>query len=515
MFKGLYLVGQAVAKKELFAELAKYIFVEKEQALSLEEWGTQKAQAYVMATQRRHQILKNKYTECLKSLGETGAGLMVKDLQGSQYKNMLGKILNDFPWFESLHGWWKNNPAYNTVYSTAHTGQDFAAQAATLFGLQGGDISMVDDPAAEIPLFPSASTTPTGGPSIPNSTTQALANLTSPDGDSDIDMQFQQWFQFDETDFGFGFNSTAGSTSTMFNATAAATSKSTMPPDTTTTTYPDFSNNFSDRDTDSASGVIDLSIHTAPARPPPLVPRDRAADLLYFTGSSTTSTQPPPPRATTGSSAVPNLKATTQSSTTQSSTTRSSMSLLSAPLTDDSDSDAAAASLFANLQLKRKTPTPDVSSEESDLGKSWFSRTSQSSSTGATSGKRARTSVANRIERATADMPDNLYKSLSAYQEKKASDRRADLQLKQSAREGQRKHEREMQREIIEHEMQQQQHNKELQRQELENERVISENKKQISENELRKLQLQVELQRLKVQEQAMKVGHSGEDDES
>ncbi|KAH0833465.1 hypothetical protein J3R83DRAFT_12585 [Lanmaoa asiatica] len=78
------------AKKELFAELAKYIFVEKEQVLSLEEWGTQKAQAYVMATQRRHQILKNKYTECLKSLGETGAGLMVKDLQGSQYKNMLG-----------------------------------------------------------------------------------------------------------------------------------------------------------------------------------------------------------------------------------------------------------------------------------------------------------------------------------------------------------------------------------------------------------------------------------------
>ncbi|KAH0833466.1 hypothetical protein J3R83DRAFT_12586 [Lanmaoa asiatica] len=260
----------------------------------------------------------------------------------------------------------------------AHTGQDFAVQAATLFGLQGGDISMVDDPAAEIPLFPSTSTTPTGGPSIPDSTTQALANLTSPDGDSDIDMQFQQWFQFDEIDFGFGFDSTAGSTSTMFNATTAATSKSTMPPNTTTTTYPDFSNNFSDRDTDSASGVIDLSIHTAPAHPPLLVPRDRAADLLYFTGSSTTGTQPLPPPATIG--------------------------------------------LFANLQLERKTPTPDVSSEDSDLGKLWFSRMSQSSSTGATSGKRAQTSVANRIERAMADMPDNLYKSLSAYQEKKASD---------------------------------------------------------------------------------------------
>ena len=42
-------------------------------------------------------------------------------------------ITTQFPWFNNLHGWWKNNPVYNLVYSSADPTQDFGGQAAALF----------------------------------------------------------------------------------------------------------------------------------------------------------------------------------------------------------------------------------------------------------------------------------------------------------------------------------------------------------------------------------------------
>ncbi|KAI5990738.1 hypothetical protein EDD15DRAFT_2369449 [Pisolithus albus] len=37
------------------------------------------------------------------------------------------------PWWEDLHGFWRTNPSYNTVFSTADPGQDFAAEAQRYF----------------------------------------------------------------------------------------------------------------------------------------------------------------------------------------------------------------------------------------------------------------------------------------------------------------------------------------------------------------------------------------------
>lgn len=53
-------------------------------------------------------------------------------------KFILDQLLVAFPWWVDLHGWWRTNPTYNTSFSTADPGQDFAAEAAGHFGTGKG-----------------------------------------------------------------------------------------------------------------------------------------------------------------------------------------------------------------------------------------------------------------------------------------------------------------------------------------------------------------------------------------
>jgi len=41
--------------------------------------------------------------------------------------------LNKFPWWPDLHGWWRTNPAYNTVFSTANSWQNYKSAALQHF----------------------------------------------------------------------------------------------------------------------------------------------------------------------------------------------------------------------------------------------------------------------------------------------------------------------------------------------------------------------------------------------
>ncbi|KAI6004605.1 hypothetical protein EDD15DRAFT_2155263, partial [Pisolithus albus] len=74
--------------------------------------------------------LRKKYNNANKTLSSTGAGLTAIELrERPDMKGLLDKILDTFPWWEDLHGFWRTNPSYNTVFSTADPGQDFAAEA--------------------------------------------------------------------------------------------------------------------------------------------------------------------------------------------------------------------------------------------------------------------------------------------------------------------------------------------------------------------------------------------------
>ncbi|KIK23312.1 hypothetical protein PISMIDRAFT_100570, partial [Pisolithus microcarpus 441] len=97
----------------------------------------------------------------------TGAGLTIKELKDKpEMSTLVNKILANFLWWADLHGFWRTNPSYNTVFSTANPGQDFTAgvqqyfsggqsTAATGLPLVGdgwvdGNPSPVnDDPSAE------------------------------------------------------------------------------------------------------------------------------------------------------------------------------------------------------------------------------------------------------------------------------------------------------------------------------------------------------------------------------
>ncbi|KAI6013874.1 hypothetical protein EDC04DRAFT_2537105, partial [Pisolithus marmoratus] len=74
--------------------------------------------------------LCKKYSEVNKALGATGVGHTSAKLQECpDMKKLLNKLTANFPWWEDLHGFWRTNPSYNTVFSTSNPGEDFTASA--------------------------------------------------------------------------------------------------------------------------------------------------------------------------------------------------------------------------------------------------------------------------------------------------------------------------------------------------------------------------------------------------
>ncbi|KAI6154733.1 hypothetical protein BKA82DRAFT_106606, partial [Pisolithus tinctorius] len=72
-------------------------------------------------------VLRMKYRKQNALLGQTGARRTYEDLASSNStKNIITTIKQEFPWWGELHGWWRTNPAYNSTWSAADSGQDFA-----------------------------------------------------------------------------------------------------------------------------------------------------------------------------------------------------------------------------------------------------------------------------------------------------------------------------------------------------------------------------------------------------
>ncbi|KAI5987759.1 hypothetical protein F5J12DRAFT_898479 [Pisolithus orientalis] len=77
-----------------------------------------------------------KYQKQNALLGQTGARHTYEDLACSNStKNIIAMIEREFPWWGELHGWWCTNPAYNSTWSAADSGQNFTRCAVELFKL--------------------------------------------------------------------------------------------------------------------------------------------------------------------------------------------------------------------------------------------------------------------------------------------------------------------------------------------------------------------------------------------
>jgi hypothetical protein len=445
------------------------------------------------------------------------------------------------------------------VYSTADPGQNFAGQTAALFKMQP-KFPMTDDLASL--SFPStdplpAFTIPDDAPTIPASSFPdhedviggndlSQQRLTNTGGGS---WEFSDMFNFDDLDMDFNFDGPSTSSSVAMDipvhsstvpATHDAPYTSVLPTTSAAAAAtlvslnddidyrppcpPPLIPHFPEpRTTSSATTsaaaanptVISLNddIGYRPPRPLPLVPRFPEP---RFTSSATPSAaaaanptvislnddvghcppRPPP--------LVPRLPEPRPTSTTTSFLKSGSPSALT---TDDSDSDSAAAHLFANLNLmKHKTPTPDVSSEDTDP-KSWFTTDPSPSSVASTSKsshKRPRLSVAARAD--TGDVSASIAATVHALQEQKTLKRRADRNQKTVVHETR-----------LTDKKQQHEHEWSMQQKRQEHEMLMTVHQKNLADSELRKMELQLEIIKFQAWSKAQSVSEpeSGEGDES
>ncbi|KAG2063601.1 hypothetical protein BDR04DRAFT_1033249, partial [Suillus decipiens] len=121
-------------KNTFMQQLAASVFADDEDP-KVREYYQAHPLAFVKPIQGRFTSLRKKYNEINLQLGQTGAGLSFDELNANEKtRTLLDRLLQTFPWWVDLHGWWRTNPAYNTSYSTADPGQDFAAEAMDVFG---------------------------------------------------------------------------------------------------------------------------------------------------------------------------------------------------------------------------------------------------------------------------------------------------------------------------------------------------------------------------------------------
>ncbi|KAG0700423.1 hypothetical protein DFH29DRAFT_774835, partial [Suillus ampliporus] len=123
-------------KNTYMQQLAASVFTDDED-LKVREYFQAHPLAFMKPIQVATSVtmLRKKYNEINLQLGQTGARLSFEELnENEKMKTLLDCLLQTFPWWVDLHGWWRTHPAYNTSFLTADPGQDFAAEAMDVFG---------------------------------------------------------------------------------------------------------------------------------------------------------------------------------------------------------------------------------------------------------------------------------------------------------------------------------------------------------------------------------------------
>ncbi|KAH0825743.1 hypothetical protein J3R83DRAFT_9905 [Lanmaoa asiatica] len=139
---------------------------------------------------------------------------------------------------------------------------------------------------------------------------------------------------------------------------------------------------------------LNNSMGYIPPCPPPLVPCDMANNF-FFPPLPTVTTKPCSDVLSRVPPCTPPL-----ASSSESPFLKSGIPTISTSNMDESNSDIPAR-LLVNLKLKRKTPTPELSSEETSNVKNWFSPVGISSAS-TSSRKHPHASVADSVGQVTS-----------------------------------------------------------------------------------------------------------------
>ncbi|KIN92694.1 hypothetical protein M404DRAFT_112537, partial [Pisolithus tinctorius Marx 270] len=134
-------------KNDIYVEIAKVIFSASDESVEIHALAQDNPGIFTGPIQSHLDVyisplppplfffcsLKQKYQKYIVLLGQTGAGQTYDDLvSNTSTKNIIDGIQKEFSWWGDLHGWWCTNPAYNSTWSGADSGQNFAAHAVGL-----------------------------------------------------------------------------------------------------------------------------------------------------------------------------------------------------------------------------------------------------------------------------------------------------------------------------------------------------------------------------------------------
>ncbi|KAJ7497809.1 hypothetical protein B0H11DRAFT_1639326, partial [Mycena galericulata] len=135
------LVGKD-GKTHQYTQLAAYIFKEDP---AEEARYANAPKKYASAVETR---LKKEYLALCTKLGATGAGLDPGLVTAGTenyyilsriYRLFSAEIRNDWPWWDQLHGFWRELPNYNPVgVQSSEPGTDHAGAASALYSNQPG-----------------------------------------------------------------------------------------------------------------------------------------------------------------------------------------------------------------------------------------------------------------------------------------------------------------------------------------------------------------------------------------
>ncbi|KAG1787694.1 uncharacterized protein HD556DRAFT_1239788, partial [Suillus plorans] len=123
------------SRDTFYSQVAQAVFSNDEDP-EVQRLFKEDPKAFIKPVSTRFGTLKKKYNEFNKELKQSGAGKTYAELQEDPtMKSLIDTKLEKFPWWPELHGWWRTNPAFNYAFSTADTGQDFAAAALEHFAI--------------------------------------------------------------------------------------------------------------------------------------------------------------------------------------------------------------------------------------------------------------------------------------------------------------------------------------------------------------------------------------------